>query len=289
MSTRLLEQLLDGLIDDAAVFPPGLAPLPQAVDEHLERTAYRRYIGPLLVPATSAAEVVSLAGGAALRVGLIARPGMPIEPVTDSVATLRGSSVQVAGVEVGAAADWRSLVGDDQAIAGVGVPVTVEIPRDGFDAALDAVAEVARRAPAPEADSRVQAKFRTGATETWAWPDEAELARFLIGCVERDLPFKLTGGLHHALRADHPGPDGGPQHGLLNVLAALTCVIDGGDAATVTGLLAERTPEPLTSILLPLLPEQADDLRRHFTAYGCCGVLDPVRELAELDLIDPQE
>ncbi len=288
MPTRLLEQLLDGLIDDAAVFPPGLAPLPRAVTEHLKRTAYRRYIGPLLVPATSAAEVVSLAAGAALRVGLIARPGMPIEPVVDGVATLQGSSVELTGVEVGAAADWRSLVGDDQA-AGVEVPVTVEIPRDGFDAALDAVAEVFHRTPVPDLENRVQAKFRTGATETWAWPDEVELARFLTGCVDRDLPFKLTGGLHHVLRADHPGPDGGPQHGLLNVLAALACVIDGGDAATVTGLLAERTPEPLGSVLLPLLPEQAEGLRRHFTAYGCCDVLDPVRELAELDLIDPQE
>lgn len=67
----------------------------------------------------------------------------------------------------------------------------------------------------------------TGATEVWAWPDEVELARFFTACRERELPFKLTGGLHHVLRAEHLGPDGGPQHGLLNVLAAVHATAEG--------------------------------------------------------------
>ena len=278
MPTRLSDRLLTGLIDDAAVFPPGLAPLPRAVSEHLARVAYRGYVGPLLVPATAAADVVTLAAGRAIRVGLIARPGAPVGPVRAGIATLAGSCVQVTGVEVGAASDWAALTAESPA----DVTVTVEIPRDGFDEALDAVAAAAHEQPW---GTGVQAKFRTGPTEVWAWPDEAELAAFLAGCVARDLPFKLTGGLHHVLRADHPGPDGGPQHGLLNVLAALTSVVDGGDAAGVAEVLAERTVEPLAAMLLALSAERVELLRSFFRAYGCCDVLDPIRELVALDLV----
>jgi hypothetical protein len=207
---------------------------------------------------------------------------MPIEPVREGSAVLAGTSVQVVGVEVGADADWAALASDQT----VGAVVTVEIPREGFHSALDTVAAAAHERPWA---AGVQAKFRTGATEVWAWPDEVELADFLIGCVARDLPFKLTGGLHHVVRADHPGPHGGPQHGLLNVLAALARVVDGGDAQSAAEVLAERTVPPLASVLLSLRPEQVDALRGHFRAYGCCDVLDPVRELAQLGLIEREE
>ena len=138
MGSGLPRALLQGLIDDAAVFPPGLAPLPDAVAEHVARRAYRDAVGPLLVPATAADDVRDLAAGAHLRVGLIARPGMPVEPVRAGVAALAGSSVDVAGVEVGAGSAWEGLLD-------LGVPVTVEIPRDGFDAEIDRVAALAHQ------------------------------------------------------------------------------------------------------------------------------------------------
>ena len=278
MGSGLPRALLQGLIDDAAVFPPGLAPLPDAVAEHVARRAYRDAVGPLLVPATAADDVRDLAAGAHLRVGLIARPGMPVEPVRAGVAALAGSSVGVAGVEVGAGSAWAGLLD-------LGVPVTVEIPRDGFDAAIDRVAALAHQT---QREPVVQAKFRTGATQVWAWPDEAELARFVAACVERDLPFKLTGGLHHVLRADHPGPDGGPQHGLLNVLAAVHVAAQGAPEAVVARLLATRDPAPLVDLLIPLTTEDVGRLRWAFTAYGCCTVTDPLGELAELHLIDKE-
>ena len=67
----------------------------------------------------------------------------------------------------------------------------------------------------------VVAKFRTGPTPTWPWPDEAELAAFLRLAASAEAPFKLTGGLHHAVRGTYP-VDGAPEehHGILNVLLA---------------------------------------------------------------------
>ncbi len=98
--------LFAALIDDAAVFPPGLAPLPVAVREHrLHRTSgYAALVGPLLVPASSAAEVLGLLppGADPLRIGLIARPGTPLHTVTDAARLLHENrQVEVAAVELG--------------------------------------------------------------------------------------------------------------------------------------------------------------------------------------------
>lgn len=52
--------LFTGLVDDAAVFPPGLAPLDVAVREHHahRRSWYADVVGPLLCPADRSAELV---------------------------------------------------------------------------------------------------------------------------------------------------------------------------------------------------------------------------------------
>ena len=268
--------LLTGLVDDAAVFPPGNSPLDAAVEEHLRRADTRlgRFVGPLLVPATSAAELVDLAAGRSLRAALISRPGSPVEPLLDGVKHLRDrTDVVLAGVEAGWSPAWQQLLDTE-------VAVTVEIPRDGFEDALEDVALALREGAA------VQAKFRTGATETWAWPDEKELAGFLCGCLERGMPFKLTGGLHHVVRAEHGSADAAdPQHGLLNILLGVHGARCGADVAAVTDVLAERSVEQLAAPLCALHDEQAARVREVFTAYGCCTVTDPLGELAELDLL----
>jgi len=45
--------LFEGLVDDAAVFPPGNAPLAEALRLHREHrgSGYAAFVGPLLVPA----------------------------------------------------------------------------------------------------------------------------------------------------------------------------------------------------------------------------------------------
>ncbi|MGV1028340.1 MAG: hypothetical protein ACOYBU_07470 [Dermatophilaceae bacterium] len=268
--------LLAALVDDAAVFPPGNSPLDAAVDEHVRRADTRlgRFVGPLLVPATSAAELVDLAAGRSLRVGLICRPGSPVEPLLDAVSLLRGRSDVVAtGLEAGWSPSWQQLLDTE-------LPVTVEIPRAGFSDALEDLT-LARAEGAA-----VQAKFRAGATDTWAWPDEKELASFLCATLERGMPFKLTGGLHHAVRADHGSAEAaGPQHGLLNVLLAVHRARSGGDVPAVTDILAEPDAAALAGPLRALSDEQVTRVREAFTAYGCCTVTDPLGELADLGLL----
>jgi hypothetical protein len=274
--------LFAGLVDDAAVFPPGLAPLPVAVADHRRhRTSwYAAMVGPLLVPASSAAELVQLvpSGAEPLRVGLVARPGTPLHTVTDALHLLREhDQVEVAAVELGWIPEWRDVeLGD--------VTRVLEVPRgDDQVRALDDIAAEAGREP----DGRLLAKFRTGATPAWDWPDEEELATFLHAAVVRRLPFKLTGGLHHAVRGrwtvkEHTEE----QHGLLNVLCAVQAAVDGLSPAALKTLLSEHDSGPLVREVAALTAPDAARVRALFTAYGCCGVTDPITELSALHLVE---
>jgi hypothetical protein len=275
--------LFSRLIDDAAVFPPGQAPLAQAVSDHLARTRYAGLVGPLVIPATAAADVAEIASGhtpsVPLRVALVARPGGPDAPVPAGVDRLADeTAVEVVGVEVGWSGSWRGL-------QELGVPMAVEVPREGRDEAMADVAAGARVA----GDPLVQAKFRTGATPTWAWPDEAELARFVGDCVGHGLRFKLTGGLHHAVRGEYPvNGTTEPQHGLLNVLVAVRSALQGADEHGLTSLLQERSSGPLAAMVADLTTDEAAAVRACFTAYGCCTVTDPIGELAALGLLEKE-
>ncbi len=271
--------LLLRLVDDAAVFPPGDAPLDVAVREHLQRRVgpYAAQLGPLLVPAAAAAELARLAAADErcvadpLEVGLVVRPGAPVEPLVEAVSLLRDDPhVVVTGAELGWADGWRSALELE-------VPLSVEVGLDGEqERALDDIAS------AVDDEADVQAKFRTGATPSWLWPDERVLARFLDGVILRGLAFKLTGGLHHAARTI----EGEPQHGLLNVLLATHEALDGAESDELAGILAQTSAEVLVDRAVRLDADAAARIRTSFTAYGCCGVLDPIGELTALGLID---
>ncbi|MGA8980339.1 MAG: hypothetical protein WB473_14625, partial [Pedococcus sp.] len=157
------------------------------------------------------------------------------------------------------------------------LPLTLEVPRG--EAQPDALADLAR-ASTPQ--RRVQAKFRTGPTPTWPWPDEAELATFLRSAVDHAVPFKLTGGLHHAVRGTHGGQE---QHGLLNVLVAVHRALTGAEVLDLADTLSQRDVGTLVTAVVALGAAEAAAVRSSFTAYGCCGVTDPLGELSTLHLL----
>jgi len=283
MSRTPFAPLFDRLVDDAAVFPPGLAPLDVAVREHLDRRTgpYAAHIGPLLVPAASAGDLATLAAadprtaGQPLEVSLVARPGIPVQPLVDALASLRDDDrVLVTAAEVGWSPDWRQLLVAE-------VPVVVELGLGDAQArGLDDIAA------AVDEEHDVTAKFRTGATPTWPWPDERALGGFLDAVVLHGLPFKLTGGLHHAVRGTHGGE---PMHGLLNVLLATHEALNGAEAHELAGELARQDTEVVVTALSSLPTDDAERVRASFTAFGCCGVLDPLTELRALGLVHVKE
>ena len=288
-ATRYADRALFArLIDDAAVFPPGLAPLERAVSDHLHRREgpYVDLIGPLLVPASGAGTLrevvhdprheVSL-GEAPLQVGLIARPGTPVEEVGTALGILRGTNrVRVTGVEIAHQPGWEAALRWD-------LPLAVEVGRRAHEqrASLAALVEAADEAV------ELRVKLRTQSTGTDPAPTAEELAGFLLGCARHDLPVKLTGGLHHAVAHTARGQDGCTEdrHGVLNVLLAAHHAAQGAEADDVVDALRVREAEPLAEILAAFTPEQSGSIRSLFTAYGCCGVMDPIEDLLRLGLL----
>jgi len=293
-------RLFRALFDDAAVFPPGLAPLPQAVTDHVERQSrsYADLVGPLLLP-TSAIEDLRKLELPQVEVALIDRPGSDLTLVGEALAALNESpTVTVTGVELGWSRDWHQSWTENAARLergpATGLPRSIEVPRGPeLEGALSEL-----QSHAHDLDP-VQAKFRTGSTPEQAAPTPTELATFIRACVDHDLGFKLTGGLHHAITqttsaASDPAADLGEngaqdQLGFLNVIAATRWALShGAEVPEMEALLSQRDPAPILDIITRMSEADASVVRAFFTSYGCCGVLDPIGDLAALALITEQ-
>ena len=156
------------------------------------------------------------------------------------------------------------------------VPVSVEIPRtEGWPAILDALDAVA--------EMGFRAKLRTGGEEAAAFPTEAEVARFVLACLDRQVPFKCTAGLHHAVRST--SEEGFEQHGFLNVLAATRVALDGAGESDVVQVLADRDPASVALRVRALDEASARSTRRWFCSFGSCSVSEPVADLRRLGFL----
>ena len=283
--------VLRALVDDAAVFPPGNATLADAVARHAEHREawYADCVGPLLVPVAAADDLVRVLderdavaspdASGPLDLVLVSRPGTDRAALVPTLAAARAALVDDGRVRlVGAELGWYDQWCDD--LAGQ-LPLAVEAPRgpDG-DHAVEQVRD-AHREGLP-----VVAKFRTGPTPAWAWPDEAELATFLR-ITAPEVPFKLTGGLHHAVRGTYEVA-GVPEenHGVLNVLVATRVATMGAAAPDVAVVLAQRNPGPLVEMAQAWDDETSADVRRAFRSFGCCEVTDPLGDLAALGVLE---
>jgi hypothetical protein len=268
-------RLFQGLFDDAAVFPPGLAPLPQAVADHIARRSrsYADLVGPLLLPASAIKELLHLERSVQLDVALVGRPGTDPGLVGDALSLLgEVPGVTLAGVEIGWSPDWRRALS-------WGAALSVEVPRGNEQG--HALTDIQQR---PDSSQPIQAKLRTGSTSDSPIPTPTELATFIRVCIDHDLSFKLTGGLHRAI--SHTTDEGEEQFGLLNVIAATRWALaHGAEIPEMESLLSQHDPTPVLAIITRMSQADASVVRAFFTAYGCCGVMDPIGDLTALGLI----
>ncbi|GIJ21795.1 hypothetical protein [Micromonospora lutea] len=283
MSTQL-PTLVAGLVDDAAVFPPGSAPLPDAVHAHRRhRTAwYADLVGPLLLPASTitTGDLSPLVNPAEnFAIGLIGDTGVDRLPFALSFlpplgVTARQIEVAVARRGEDSQPGLTELVKLAERLDDV--PVYAEIPLTfGLMGALDTLAE-ARAAGVP-----VAAKFRTGGLAAELFPTPAELAAVICACRDRELPFKLTAGLHHAVR--HVDPETGfAHHGFGNVLAATLAAADGANVAAVAELLTVRDERPLVQAVAG----RHDSARPLWVGFGSCSIVEPLTDLIRLGLVN---
>ncbi|MER5334956.1 hypothetical protein [Micromonospora sp. NPDC002717] len=288
MSTQV-PALIDGLVDDAAVFPPGSAPLPDAVAAHRRHRSswYADLVGPLLVPASRLPELAALLDeGEEIEVGVIG--DVPVARLDEARAgvdpriRVRQAEAAVAKRGEDPLPGLTELVGlarranrADGPAAG-GLAVYAELPLTfGLMGALDALA-AARADGLP-----VAAKFRTGGLAAELFPTPAELAAVICACRDRGLPFKLTAGLHEAVR--HLDPETGfTHHGFANVLAATLAAAEGAGVERVAELLTATDPRPLVQRVEGALAAA----RPLWVGFGSCSILEPLTDLIRLGLVN---
>lgn len=277
-----LPAIWSGFFDDAAVFPPGNAELPDAVEAFRARRDewYADLVASLVVtdqrvPDVSAADVplsIVVTGGAGAIAGalrLAARAGNPVAGLEIALRDpddLAGNARRVV-----AAVDAARIDGalDDE------TPIFVELPAGevtyGWEAAADEVAA-----------AELRLKFRTGGVEAYLFPTSGQVAAWIDAALDRELTFKCTAGLHNAVR--HRDPETGfEHHGFLNVLAA-TAKADSGLGAGDVAETLELTDE---AELLGLVRElDLAKARRWFTGIGSCSILEPLTDLTDLGLLE---
>ena len=268
-----MRSLFTGLFDDAALFPPGDAPMAAAVPAHRElRARLGDLVGPFVVPAARLGELEEHPGdGEPFGISLIAAAG-DLPAAAARVAASPG--LTLAAVEVPVATDAATAreavrVLDD--VLPAGVPAAVELPRSAArDEVLDVLAGTGHRA-----------KLRTGGLRAALFPSPEELAATLAACIARGLALKCTAGLHSAVRHTDPAT-GFAHHGFLNLLAACDALAAGEPAAVAERWLREDDPAALAG---GWSPDRAARARAVFTSFGTCSVREPVDDLTALGLL----
>ncbi len=237
--------LLNRLIDHAPTFPPASLASQEALDEDARAVGspHSFALARLVWPASRLGEIAGTERGVS--------------------AVLDASLPEDAGIEA-VEARYRDDLAELQGLAG---EVYVEVPVDeAFEPRLDAVAELGLRA-----------KVRCGGAVV---PSDAELAGVVRGCRERELVFKATAGLHHAVRSNG-------EHGFLNLLAA--GVFEGYEEPA----LAETDPDAFAldaegfswqgqSVGASELVRARQEL---FHSIGSCSFFEPVEELRALGML----
>lgn len=279
-----------GLVDDAAIFPPGNSPLGDAVTAWGNRRdqAWAALVGSFVVSdqrlpeLADALEAAGISGDRPLPVTVVVGAGAGgIAPAASTARRMDG--VRLTGIEVALRdlddlfANARRIVtaidqARDHGAVDDEMTVHVELPQGptthGWLAAADEVAT-----------AELRLKYRTGGVEADLFPTVDELASWIDAALDRETPFKCTAGLHHAVA--HTDPETGfAHHGFLNVLVATRAALDGGDARAV---LEEQSG----AALVATLPDEETLVRtrRWFTSFGSCSVLEPLEDLAGLGLV----
>ncbi|NDK92071.1 hypothetical protein GYA93_21220 [Gordonia desulfuricans] len=269
MSDLAFPGVFDGFFDDAAVFPPGRAPLDRAVRDHVSRldTPIGRAVGPLLLPVAAlddAASIVAGAGGDPVGVGVVVAAG----GLDDALAAAARVEpwLRVTGLELKTdGVDPRPVIDAGAALTDR-VELAIEQIRNGALDHLDG--------------TDIGLKARTGGLVAEAFPTVDDVADVLTVAAAARRPFKLTAGLHRAVRYVDEST-GFAHHGFLNIAVATDAAIAGADTSAVAQILAGSDG----NVLAQRFREIGGGWRALFESFGTCSIAEPLETLADLDLI----
>lgn len=287
--------LLRQIVDYAGLFPPSRLPMEQAVAHYARyrQGPEREMLAAFVVPVDRVDEMLA----AAEAQGLAFDPPWPLslllvgdrDEAADRLRRLREEErrVEVAALETRAAGPEEiELLGRRFASER---PLFVEMPWSEDPAPWVAAARA----------HGARGKIRCGGIEASMIPPVEAVGRFLRACIDAELPFKCTAGLHHPVRGEQPltyeeDPPRAVMHGYLNVFVGALLYRCGEIAAsTLDEILADEDPASF------ILREEAVGWREHVvdpaavrqlrpdfaTSFGSCSFTEPVDDLKKLEML----
>lgn len=145
--------------------------------------------------------------------------------------------------------------------------------------------------------AHARAKVRTGGLTPEMFPSEQQTLRFLAACINANVAFKATAGLHHPVRCVKPltyekDAPSGTMHGFLNVFLAAAFLLDGVPERELEKLLLDDDPshfdfEEGTVAWQGHRLAQARLLESRALAasFGSCSFEEPINDLIALNLL----
>ncbi|WP_051628972.1 hypothetical protein [Arthrobacter sp. UNC362MFTsu5.1] len=272
------ESLFRHFFDDAATFPPGLAPLRQAIADAAGRrgTVTAGTVGPSVIKLEDVTEAHRLAQGQ----GITTANPLPLAIVVpagalDAALTAASAAAPILRLEAlelkvsePHSGTWRDEI--HRAAAQANVPVYIELsPAHLGQGGIEILAETGLRL-----------KYRTGGLVPDAFPTPEQLARVLAATVHSRVPFKLTAGLHRAARYTDAAT-GFTHHGFLNIAQAVDAAMVGANETTLAAILRSTDEQAIAA----WGRHSNGAWRTLFGSFGTCSVSEPLESLAELGLV----
>jgi len=297
--SRALNTLLEGVIDYAGLFPPAKLSMADAVSEFIELLngpeswLVNRFVCPASRLEEFADELEAQKCELNFGVTVIGTGGNDAHAFSKGVIQDASSFVlfnsrcsDICGIE---AYEVRAPQMEFKAaLRSLGpfreLEVYIELPwNDELDDRLHQIAEA----------DWLGAKARTGGLEASAFPSTDQLAMFIQECLNLNVDFKLTAGLHHPIRQVDP-LTGAMMHGFLNVLVAAALADETELSRKEIAKILDETDPAAFSFTQDVIAwrdmecslEGVEDMRGLFGSYGSCSVREPLRDLEEMGLIE---
>lgn len=255
--------------DDAAVFPPGLTPLPQAAMEHVARQDDPRakYTGPLVLGMVHVEQLLQKQYADLCQaldgVSIVVADDMVDSPLFNRAL----AELPVQSVEVRVECPDRIPAAVDAVRSRTTAAIFIELPWEALSD--DAVASIASRGSL--------LKLRTGGLVAAAFPTAGILASAIACAARFDVAFKATAGLHRAVA--HVSPSTGfPHHGFLNLAVAAARSLSGASRRAIEdGLRLSDGARMLQEL-------STTSWRQAFLSFGTCSVDEPLESLGALNI-----
>jgi len=184
---------------------------------------------------------------------------------------------------------------DEGARAELSPFIEIPVPHDAPDVAQLGAAAIAEHRTRHQSGRIAPPgfKYRTGGTESSAFPPPETVAAAIHACARLKVPMKFTAGLHHPIRhlnSNLPGM----MHGFLNVFgAAILAWTEGLGIEDLRKVLAEQEEDSFRFVIGELrmlgyvIPcNTIERARRAFAiSYGSCSFDEPREDLQHLKML----